>query len=114
MIAFGLRPACLAVSTAPAMRFTSILKVFASTSTNTGVAPTRAATSAVAQNVNDGHSTASPGPTPMARTAECCEIAFERPNLRSQDKLAMVQNSDNRVIDGRAQAPALSCNINEW
>jgi hypothetical protein len=46
-----------------------MLNVVASTSTNTGVAPTRTATSAVAQKVNDGQSTASPGPTPIARSA---------------------------------------------
>ena len=40
----------------------SILKVAASTSTKTGVAPTSATTSAVAQNVKDGQITASPGP----------------------------------------------------
>src|SRR5882757_7068156 len=41
----------------------SMLNVTSSTSTNTGVAPTSATASPVAQNVNDGHSTASPGPT---------------------------------------------------
>ena len=40
----------------------------ASTSANTGVAPISTATSAVAQNVKDGHSTASPGPMPFARS----------------------------------------------
>ena len=46
-----------------------MLKVSASTSTKTGVAPTSATTSAVAQKVNDGQMTASPGPTPLARSA---------------------------------------------
>ena len=40
-----------------------MLKVASSTSTKTGVAPVSATASPVAQNVNDGHSTASPGPT---------------------------------------------------
>src|SRR3979411_1562316 len=44
----------------------SILKVASSTSTNTGVAPVSATASPVAQKVNDGQSTASPGPTPLA------------------------------------------------
>src|SRR5262245_7882990 len=69
MIAFGLRPASFAVATAPAIPLASILNVLSSTSTNTGVAPTNATTSAVAQNVNDGQTTASPGPTPVARNA---------------------------------------------
>ena len=58
----------MAVATAPAMPLASILNVSASTSTNTGVAPSSAATSAVAQNVNDGQITASPGPIPFARS----------------------------------------------
>src|SRR4030095_5200706 len=64
----GVTPAAFAAATAPGMPLTSILNVAASTSTKTGVAPTNAATSAVAQNVNDGQSTASPGPTPNARS----------------------------------------------
>ena len=43
-----------------------MLKVASSTSTKTGVAPVRATASPVAQKVKDGHSTASPGPTPFA------------------------------------------------
>ena len=43
-----------------------MLKVASSTSTNTGVAPVSATASPVAQNVNDGQSTASPGPMPFA------------------------------------------------
>src|SRR5450432_462322 len=43
-----------------------ILNVASSTSTNTGVAPASATTSPVAQNVNDGQITASPGPMPLA------------------------------------------------
>ena len=43
-----------------------MLNVASSTSTNTGVAPVSATASPVAQNVNDGQSTASPGPTPLA------------------------------------------------
>src|SRR5262249_15668830 len=65
---FGVSPAAFAATTAPAMPLTSILNVVASTSMNTGVAPTRAATSAVAQNVNDGQSTPSPAPTPNPPT----------------------------------------------
>src|SRR5258708_11853298 len=44
----------------------SMLPDASSTSTNTGVAPVSATASPVAQNVNDGHSTASPRPTPLA------------------------------------------------
>ena len=69
MIAFGVSPALFAAAIAPAILFASILNVAASTSTKTGVAPTSAATSAVAQNVNDGQITASPGPIPIARNA---------------------------------------------
>ena len=43
-----------------------MLNVASSTSTNTGVAPVSATASPVAQNVNDGQSTASPRPTPLA------------------------------------------------
>ena len=43
-----------------------MLKVASSTSTNTGVAPVSATASPVAQKVKDGHSTASPGPMPLA------------------------------------------------
>ena len=43
-----------------------MLNVASSTSTNTGVAPHSATASPVAQNVKDGHSTASPGPRPFA------------------------------------------------
>src|SRR5689334_2856116 len=66
MIAFGVKPAALAVSTAPAMPLASMLKVTGSTSTNTGVAPTSTGTSAVAQKVKDGQITASPGQMPIA------------------------------------------------
>ncbi len=45
------------------------MKVRESISTNTGVAPKRAAISAVAKNVNGGTNTASPGPTPKAINA---------------------------------------------
>src|SRR5471032_3710972 len=69
MTAFGLRLRLFAVATAPAMAPASILNVASSTSTNIGVAPTKATTSAVAQNVNDGQITASPGPMPLARKA---------------------------------------------
>jgi hypothetical protein len=43
-----------------------MLKVVASTSTNTGVAPVSATASPVAQKVKDGQNTASPGPTFLA------------------------------------------------
>src|SRR5512138_3573373 len=43
-----------------------MLKVVASTSISSGVAPVRATGEAVAQNVNDGQKTASPGPAPIA------------------------------------------------
>ena len=46
-----------------------MLNVSASTSTKTGVAPTSAATSAVAQKVKEGQNTASPGPMPLAISA---------------------------------------------
>jgi len=44
----------------------SRLKLFASTSAKTGVAPTSTITSAVAVKVKLGQTTASPGPTPLA------------------------------------------------
>src|SRR6266852_6278252 len=64
--AFGLRPSFFAVAIPPFSEFTSMLNVASSTSTNTGVAPSSATTSPVAQKVKDGHSTASPRPTPLA------------------------------------------------
>src|SRR6478672_2955364 len=60
----------------------SMLKVASSTSTKTGVAPTSATTSPVAQNVNDGHSTASPGPTFFAIST--IRSASEPPALRGE------------------------------
>src|SRR5262245_22119497 len=68
MVAYAFNAASLAVATAPATPFASMLNVAASTSTKTGVAPTKATTSAVAQKVNDGHNTASPGPISIARS----------------------------------------------
>src|SRR6516225_1942637 len=66
MIPRGLRLTLLAVAIPRPSEATSILKVASSTSTNTGVAPVSATASPVAQNVNDGQNTASPGPTPFA------------------------------------------------
>src|ERR1700733_5433850 len=62
----GFRPNRLAVAMPRLNEAASILKVASSTSTNTGVAPTSATASPVAQKVKDGHSTASPRPTPLA------------------------------------------------
>src|SRR6266478_4915703 len=64
--AFGLRPRLIAVAMPRLSEWASMLKVASSTSTNTGVAPVSATASPVAQNVNDGQSTASPRPTPLA------------------------------------------------
>src|SRR6266446_9171111 len=64
--AFGLRPSLIAVAMPRLSELASMLKVASSTSTNTGVAPVSATGSPVAQNVNDGQSTASPRPTPLA------------------------------------------------
>ena len=50
--------------TRPAAAARSMLKSVSIESTNTGVAPVRAIAPAVAKNVNDGHSTSSPGPMP--------------------------------------------------
>ena len=47
----------------------SMLRVARSTSTNTGVAPTRAIVFGAAKNVCAGVSTSSPGPTPTSRSA---------------------------------------------
>src|SRR5690242_10449720 len=49
----------------------------------------------------------------VAGTAERGEIAFERPHLRSQDELAMIQDPCNRVVDGGAEATALRGYVNE-
>src|SRR4051794_13129819 len=66
MTAFGFSPNFLAVAIPRSSAAASILKVASSTSTKTGVAPASAAASPVAQKVNEGQSTASPGPTPAA------------------------------------------------
>src|ERR1700754_3907742 len=66
MTAFGLRPSFLAVAIPRASDSAVMLKLVSSTSTNSGVAPVRATGEAVAQNVNDGQNTASPGPAPIA------------------------------------------------
>src|SRR5690349_22354032 len=66
MTAFGLSPSRFALAIARSRLPGSMLKVASSTSANTGVAPSSATTSAVAQNVKDGHNTASPGPIPFA------------------------------------------------
>src|SRR3984885_7396014 len=62
----GFRPNRLAVAMPRLNEAASILKVASSTSTNIGLAPTSATASPVAQKVKDGHSTASPRPTPLA------------------------------------------------
>ena len=85
----------------------SMLKVASSTSTNTGVAPVSATASPVAQNVNDGHSTASPRPTsfaistissasvPLAQLTTClaplksAKRGFQLGDFRTVDELAM-------------------------
>src|SRR5499427_1370805 len=66
MTALGLSPRRLAWAIARSRLVGSMLNVASSTSANTGVAPSSAATSAVAQNVKDGQITASPGPIPRA------------------------------------------------
>src|SRR3569832_42947 len=62
----GFNPNRLAVAIPRLSEAASMLKVASSTSTNSGFAPVSATASPVAQNVNDGHSTTSPGPTPLA------------------------------------------------
>ncbi len=47
----------------------SMLWVAGSTSTNTGMAPTKGTTSPLEKNVKSGTKTASPSPTPQARRA---------------------------------------------
>src|SRR5229473_7262918 len=64
--ALGMRPSFFAFAMPRFNEFTSMLNVASSTSTNTGVAPVSATASPVAQNVNDGQSTASPRPTLFA------------------------------------------------
>ena len=54
-----------------------MLNVVSSTSTNTGEAPTEATTPAVAEKVNAGTKTASPGPAPSAISAM---ISASRPD----------------------------------
>src|SRR6516165_7394210 len=64
--ALGLRPSLLAVAMPRLSEAASMLKVVASTSTKTGVAPASATASPVAQKVKEGQSTASPEPTSFA------------------------------------------------
>src|SRR5215831_823273 len=66
MTALGLSPRRLAWAIARLRLAGSMLNVASSTSANTGVAPSSATTSAVAQNVKEGQITASPGPMPFA------------------------------------------------
>src|SRR5207244_1042421 len=66
MTALGRSPASRAAAHARCRLAGSRLKLFSSTSANTGVAPTSAMTSAVAVKVKLGQITASPGPIPCA------------------------------------------------
>ena len=131
MIALGFKPASFAVATAPAIPFASILNVVASTSTNTGVAPTKATTSAVAQKVNDGHITASPGPIPIARkrehkgigpagaghdvlgAAERRKLRLKSFHLRSENELAMIQDAGDCRVDSGPKPATLCGDVNE-
>ena len=108
-----------------------MLKVSASTSTKIGVAPTSTATSAVAQKVNEGQITASPGPMPwarnastkrigaagaahgVARAAEGGELGLDRAHFGTEDELTMRQHARDRRIDRAAQPPPLGTDINE-
>ena len=108
-----------------------MLKVASSTSTKTGVAPTSATASPVAQKVNDGHSTASPGPTlfaistitsasvPLAQLTTClapenaASCGLERRHFRAVDELAMGEHAGNGLIDRLAEPPALRGDIDE-
>src|SRR5262245_28123345 len=104
MIAFGVRPAAFAVAIAPAIPFASILNVVSSTSTNTGVAPTSAATSAGAQNVNDGQSTASPGPIPKARkTSTSASVPLAQLTTSREP-----QNAASSVSKARTSGPRIN------
>ena len=49
----------------------------------------------------------------MFRAGKPCEIALERHNLRTADKLAMRHHPGNSVIDSRAQALALCDKIDK-
>ena len=107
------------------------MKVVSSTSANTGVAPTSATTSAVAQKVKDGQITASPGPMPLAISASTSAsvplaqvTAWRAPqnaassasnvaHLRAQDELAMIEHARDRGIDRAAKAAALRGDVDE-
>ena len=108
-----------------------MLNVASSTSTNTGVAPVSATASPVAQNVNDGHSTASPRPTclaistissasvPLAQVTTCLaplkvrERRLQRGHFRTVDELAMGEHAGDRLIDGFAEPAALRGEVDE-
>ena len=131
MTARGRKPSARAVATAASRLAGSRLKVFGWTSTNTGVAPSRATTSAVAAKVKSGQNTASPGPIAhaiststqrigaagtadgVARAAEGGELRLEFADFRSVDELAMGEHARDRLVDGAAEPAPLRGDVDE-
>ncbi len=101
------------------------------TSTNTGVAPNQATTSAVAAKVKDGHEHRIAGLTPIAisasparrcrwRSDSTClapqnvgELLLELGDLRAHDVLAVVDDAQDRVVHALADPAALRAEIDE-
>src|SRR3569832_2371571 len=100
----GYNPNRLAVAIPRLSDAASMLKVASSTSTNSGFAPVSATASPVAQNVNDGHSTASPGPTPLAISTM---IKATKPHTQNTTNLAP-QNAASAVSSAATSGPLMN------
>ena len=131
MITRGTSPSRRATVTARRALSGAMLKVSASTSANTGVAPSSATTSAVAQNVNDGTDHRIAGADAlghqyhqqrvgaagagyrMAGPAKRRQCGFEFPHLGSEHELTMIEHARDRRIDAAAQAAPLRRHVDE-
>ena len=83
----------------------SMLKSASSESTKTGVAPVRAIAPAVAKNVNDGHSTSSPGPMPSVISESSSASVPELTPMACRTPTDSAARSSNRVTSG----PRMNC-----
>ena len=92
-------------STSAGSRFS----VAASTSANTGVAPTRAIDSAVAKNVNAGQMTSSPAPIPSAsRTSTSASVPFATPTVSGTPRYSAASCSKAATFGPNTNVPCSS------
>ena len=127
----GRRPRSRADPTAAARPAGSRLKVAASMSTNTGVAPRRATTSAVATKLKVGTNTACAGPDPprqqgqqqgvgaagtahgVGDAAPAGQRLLQLCHLGAQDELPVLEHRRHRHLDVGAEAPPLGGQVDE-